>query len=68
MEKKVRVNKKYGTWYYEKEVSHDLEFSIYHFWNEEGTEGYTVCMYSQILECIKEGSKEKREEYIKVYG
>lgn len=35
--KKVRVNKKYGVWYYEKETSYDLEFSIYHFWNEEKT-------------------------------
>ena len=66
--KKVRVNKKYGVWYYEKETAYDLEFPIYHFWNEEKTEYYSTCIYSQILECIKEGTKEKREEYIKIYG
>lgn len=66
--KKVRVNKKYGIWYYEKETADDLEFPVYRFWNEEKTESYSVCVYSQILECIKEGTKEKREEYIKIYG
>ena len=66
--KKVRVNEKYGVWYYEKETSYDLEFPIYHFWNEEKTECYTVCRYSQILECIKEGTKEAREKYIEIYG
>lgn len=66
--KKVRVNKNYGVWYYKKETSHDLEFPIYEFWNEEKTECYSVCVYSQILECIKQDTKEAREKYIKIYG
>lgn len=66
--KRVRVNKKYGIWYYEKQTSYDLEFPIYEFWNKEKTEYYVVSLYSQVLECIREGTKEKREEYIKIYG
>lgn len=66
--KKVRVNKKYGIWHYEKEISYDVEFPIYSFWNEDKTEKYTVCIYSQMLECIKEPTKEAREKFIKIYG
>ena len=66
--KRVRVNKKYGIWYYEKQTSYDLEFPIYEFWNEEKTEYYVVSLYSQILECIREGTKEARERYIEIYG
>ena len=66
--KKVRISKEYGVWYYNKIVENDMEFAIYEFWNEEGTEGYTVCMFKQINECIKQGSKEAREEYIKLFG
>lgn len=68
MEKKVRVNKKYGGWYYEKETAYDLEFPCYSFWNEEKTECYVVWLYHQILECIKQDTKEAREEYIRIYG
>lgn len=64
--KKIRVNKKYGEWFYEKETSYDLEFPIYHFWNNE--ECYTVASYFQMLECIKEPTKEAREKYIQIYG
>lgn len=66
--KKVRVNKKYGIWYYEKQTSYDLEFPIYEFWNKEKTEYYVVSLYSQVLECIREGTKEAREKYIEIYG
>lgn len=66
--KKVRVNIKYGEWFWEKEnPNHDLVFPIYHFWNNDG-EYYTVVLYHQILECIKEPTKEAREKYIKIYG
>lgn len=66
--KKVRINKKYDVWYYEKIKLNELEFPIYHFWNENKSECYSVCLYSQILECIKEPTKEARERYIKIYG
>ena len=66
--KKVRINKKYGEWFYKKELSYDLDFPIYVFWNKENTEQYSVCKYSQIIECIKEETKENRERYIKIYG
>lgn len=65
--KKVRINKKYGEWFYEKETSYDIEFPIYHFWNNEGEE-YTTATYHQMLECVKESTKEEREKYIKIYG
>lgn len=65
--KKVRINKKYGEWYYKKEISYDVEFPIYHFWNNNG-ECYTVAVYSQMLECCKEPTKEAREQYIRIYG
>ena len=66
--KRVRVNKTYGEWFYEKEKSYDLEYPIYHFWNKEKTEYYSVCAYHQMLECIKEPTKKDREKYIQVYG
>jgi len=66
--KKVRVNKKYGEWYYEKETSYDLEFPIYHLWNADKTEEYTLCVFNQIKELIKEPTKELREKYIQIYG
>ena len=66
--KKVRVNKKYGIWYYEKEEpNYDLEFSLYTFWNEIKKECYCVASYRQMLECIKEPTKELREKYIDTY-
>ena len=65
--KKLRVNKQYGNWYYNKIREADLEFPIYEFWNEDKTECYIVALYSQMLEVVKESSKELREEYIKFY-
>ena len=66
--KKVRVNEKYGVWFYNKIQESELEFAVYKFWNEDKSEQYSVCVFSQILECIKQPTKEAREEYIKVYG
>lgn len=66
--KKVKVAKKYGEWFYEKETSHDLEFPIYHVYNEDKSEKYTVCIYHQILELVKEPTKQDREKYIQIYG
>ena len=66
--KKVRVNEKYGVWYYNKIEESELEFAVYEFWNEDKSECYSVAMYSQILECIKEGTREAREKYIEIYG
>lgn len=66
--KKVRISKKYGVWFYKKIQERELEFAVYEFWNEEGSEKYSVCKYSQMLECIKEPTKELREKYIRIYG
>lgn len=66
--KKVKVNKKYGVQFYNKIEERELEFPIYEFWKEDKSESYTVCVYRQILECIKRPTKEEREEYIKIYG
>lgn len=65
---KVRINEKYGVWFYNKIEESELEFPIYEFWNEDRSEEYSVCKYSQMLECIKEPTKELREEYIRIYG
>lgn len=66
--KKVRLNKEYGVWFYNKIEERELEFPVYEFWNENKSEQYSVCKYSQMLECIKEPTKEAREEYIRIYG
>lgn len=66
--KKVRVNEKYGVWFYNKIEERELEFPVYEFCNEDKSEQYSVCKYSQMLECIKEGTKEAREKYIQIYG
>lgn len=65
--KKVRVNKQYGEWFYEKETGYDLEQPIYHFHNKDKSECYTVWLYHQMFECIKQPTKEAREQYLITY-
>lgn len=55
-------------WFYNKIQERELEFAVYEFWNEDKSEQYSVCVFSQILECIKQPTKEAREEYIRIYG
>lgn len=68
--KNVRVNKKYGTWFYEKEV--DMEDSsnyMYYFYGTDanGKEwSWSTPFYNEILEFIKADDKTK-QTYIDCY-
>lgn len=65
--KKVRISKKYGMWFYKKEQDYDMEFPIYMVWNDNG-ECYRLGSYDDMITCIKEPTKEKRESYERIYG
>ena len=64
MKKQVRVNKKYGIWYYEKEV--DMEDSsnyMYYFYgtDADGVEwSWSTPYYREILDFIKATSEDKQ--------
>lgn len=66
--KKVRINKKYGNWYYEKKKDCDMEFNVYNVVSEDGKESYTLGYYRDMIACIKEPTKELREKYERIYG
>lgn len=66
--KKLRVNKKYGEWYYEKEFEPDMRFPIYCVTNKEKTECYRLGFYQDVLSLVKEPTKELRKEYERIYG
>lgn len=64
MEKKVRVNQKYGIWYYRKEV--DMEDSSNYMYYIYGTDSegvewhWSTVYYNEILEFIKASAKDKQ--------
>jgi hypothetical protein len=64
MDKKVRVNAKYGNWFYRKEV--DLEDSsnyMYYIYgtDSEGVEwSWSTVYYNEILAFIKASAKDKQ--------
>ena len=70
MEKKVRVNQKYGIWYYRKEV--DMEDSSNYMYYLYGTDSegvewhWSTPYYTEILEFIKASAKDK-QIYIQHY-
>ena len=66
--KKVRVNKKYGNWFYEKVRDYDMEFCVYVVESEDGKETYTLGSYADMVACIKEPTKELREKCERIYG
>lgn len=66
--KKVRINKKYGAWFYEKARDYDMEFCVYVVKSEDGKETYTLGNYADMIACIKEPTKELRERYERIYG
>ncbi len=64
----MKINKKTDIWYWKKIKENELEFPIYEFWNQDKSEYYSICIFSQMLDCIEEPTKEAREKYIKIYG
>ena len=70
MDKKVRVNAKYGTWFYTKEL--DMEDSsnyMYYLYgtDSEGVEwSWSTPYYTEILEFIK-ASAEDKQTFIDCY-
>lgn len=68
--KKVRVNAKYGIWFYEKEV--DTEDSSNYMYYFDGTDangkewGWSTPYYNEMLEFIKATDQDK-ETYIQYY-
>lgn len=68
--KKVRVNKKYGEWFYRKEI--DLEDNKNYMYYFEGHDingkywTWSTPFYNEILDFIKADDKTK-EDYIRYY-
>lgn len=66
--KKVRVNEKYGVWYYEKEVDmEDADNRMYHLGGTDanGKEwNWSTPFYDEILNFIK-ADDETKEKYIR---
>lgn len=70
MQKKVRVNEKYGTWSYSKEVDSECKENIMYYLEGKDTNGtewnWSTMYYNEILEFIKSDDKQK-ENYIRYY-
>ena len=66
--KKLRVNKKYGIWYYTKYKDTDMELYVYEVTKDDKTESYTLGNYQDVISCVKEPTKELREKYERIYG
>ena len=62
---KLRIRKEFGTWFYEKEESYDLDAPIYHLYDDKQNYVGTFGIYHQMNEAIKHGNI---EEYINIYG
>ncbi len=61
--KKVRINKKYDVWYWEKIKLDKLD--VYKFWNEDKSECYFTFTLSHMLNCFELSTKEARKKYIR---
>lgn len=66
--KKLRVNKKYGVWYYEKIKDIGMGWYMYSVQSEDGKEHYILGSYSDMVACIKESTKEDRKKFERMYG
>lgn len=64
--KKLRVNKKYGEWYYDTYKDYNMEFSVYEVTN--GKESYKLESYADVMALVKEPTKENREKFERIYG
>lgn len=53
--KQVRVAKKYGQWYYEKELDWDMEFAMYKLYDSEGRFVNSFAYYNDMVYYIKTG-------------
>lgn len=53
--KQVRVAKKYGEWYYEKEFDCDMEFPMFKLYDAEGRFVNSFAYYDDMVYYIKTG-------------
>ena len=52
--KKVRIEKKYGEWMYEKVIESDMEFPMWKLYNDHGFID-CFCCYNDMIYYIKTG-------------
>ena len=70
MEHILRINKKYGKWFYKKEKEYDMEFPVYYVYgaDSDGIKDSWSSPSFEEIRCFCRLNKDDREEYKRIYG
>ena len=70
MNKVLKINKKYGEWFYKKEKDYDMEFAVYYVYGKDANgveDNWSSPSFEEIRNFCKL-NKDDREKYKRIYG